>query len=434
VEAGSPDELQRARLDRLRAEIAYASGHGSDAPPLLLAAAKRLEQIDSALARKAYLDAFFAALTTGRLTPRDAVLEVAAATRTMSRLPGPLPAPDLLLDGLASLIAEGYRTGAPILKRALSDFRDQELAMGQGLRWLPLACKMAHDVWDDETWHVLSGRLIDMARDAGALTVLPIGLSLRFASELFAGDFAAAEVLNEETEAASEATRSNLAPYGSLLLAAWRARERETERLIDVATPDVAARGERQWLTATNWATAVLCNGLGRFRQALVASERAREYPHELGLSNWALGNAACARALISEGHSAEALYREAIEHLERTRVRVQLARAHLLYGEWLRRENRRIDACALLGVAHEHFTAIGMDAFAERARRELMATGEKVRRRTAEIRADLTAQERQIARLARDGLSNPEIGARLQPRLECGNHAGMTMCLTSAM
>ena len=387
VEAGSPDELQRARLDRLRAEIAYASRHGSDAPPLLLAAAKRLEQIDSALAREAYLDAFFAALTTGRLTPRDAVLEVAEATRTMSRPAGPLPAPDLLLDGLASLIAEGYRTGAPILKRALSDFRDQELSMEQGLRWLPLACKMAHDVWDDETWHVLSGRLIEMARDAGALTVLPIGLSLRFASELFAGDFAAADLLNEETEAASEATRSNLAPYGSLLLAAWRGREQETERLIDVATPDIAARGEGQWLTATNWATAVLCNGLGRFRQALAASERAREYPHELGLSNWALtelveaaarsgeparadasverlremasatdsewalGNAACARALISEGNSAEALYREAIEHLEQTRVRVQLARAHLLYGEWLRRENRRIDARASLGA-----------------------------------------------------------------------------------
>jgi DNA-binding CsgD family transcriptional regulator len=450
AEAGSLDELQRARLDRLRAEIAYASRHGSDAPPLLLAAAKRLEQIDSALAREAYLDAFFAALTTGRLTPRDAVLEVAEATRTTPRPAGPLPAPDLLLDGLASLIAEGYRAGAPILKRALSDFRDQELSTEQGLRWLPLACKMAHDVWDDETWHVLSGRLIDLARDAGALTVLPIGLSLRFASELFAGDFAAAGLLNEETEAANEATRSNLAPYGSLLLAAWRGREQETVRLIDVATPDVEARGEGQWLTATNWATAVLCNGLGRFREALSASERAREYPHELGLSNWALtelveaaarsgeparagasverlremasatgsewalGNAASACALISEGDSAEAFYREAIEHLGRTRVRVQLARAHLLYGEWLRRENRRIDARASLRLAHEHFTAIGMDAFAERARRELMATGEKVRSPTAEARDHLTAQERQIARLARDGLSNPEIGARL--------------------
>jgi len=450
ADAGARDEFQRACLDRLRAQIAYASRHGSDSPPLLLGAARRLEQIDPGLARETYLDAFFAALTTGRLTARDAVLEVAEATRAAPRAAGSMRPPDLLLDGLAALISDGYATGAPMLKRALSEFRDQEVAVEQALRWLPLACKMAHDVWDDESWHVLSGRLIDLAREAGALTVLPIGLSLRFAMELFAGKFASAESLSEETQVVSDATRSDLAPYGTLLLAAWRGREQETLRLIEATTPEIVARGEGQWLTASNWATAVLYIGLGRFEEALVAAEQAREYPHELGLSNWALtelveaaarsgkparaaegihrlsemalatgsdwalGNLACARALVSEGESAESFYREAIERLGRTRIRVQLARVRLLYGEWLRRENRRVDARGELRVAHDLFIGIGMDAFAERARTELLATGEKLRKRTVETRDELTAQERQIARLARDGLSNPEIGARL--------------------
>ena len=289
ADAGSLDPFQRACVDRLRAQVAYASRHGSDAAPLLLGAAKRLEQIDPGLARETYLEAFFAALTTGRLAPRDAVLEVADATRAAPRAPGSPRPPDLLLDGLATLISDGYAAGAPVLQRALSQFRGEELAMEQGLRWLPLACKMAHDVWDDESWDVLSARLTDLARHAGALTVLPIGLSLRFAIELFGGKFTAAESLNEETEAINEATRSDLAPYGALLLAAWRGRETETLQLIEAATPEIVARGEGQWLTACNWASAVLYNGLGRFEQARAAAEQAREYPHELGLSNWAL-------------------------------------------------------------------------------------------------------------------------------------------------
>jgi DNA-binding CsgD family transcriptional regulator len=309
---------------------------------------------------------------------------------------------------------------------------------------------MAHGAWDDESWNVLSARLIELARDAGALTVLPIGLSLRFAIELFAGEFASAESLAEEAQAVSEVTRRDFAPLHALLLAAWRGREEETARLIEAFTKPAVARGEGQWLTATYCSTAVLYNGLGRFEEALVAAEQAREYPHELGHANfamvelveaaarsgkraraaetverlsemaratgtdWVRGSEACARALMSDGETAEPLYREAIERLGRSRMRVHLARAHLLYGEWLRRERRRQDARVQLRTAHQMFDRIGMEAFAQRAERELLATGERARKRLVETMDQLTARELQVARMARDGLSNPEIGARL--------------------
>jgi DNA-binding CsgD family transcriptional regulator/tetratricopeptide (TPR) repeat protein len=450
AEAGALGEHQRAQVDLLRAQIAFASEHGSAAPPLLLKAAKRFEALDLALARETYLDAFMAALLVGRLNAGVGVLEVAVAARVAPPATKPLQVSDLLLDGLATLITEGYAAGAPTLRQAVSSFRDQGVSAENELRWLPLACMMTHDLWDDEGWDRLSARLIELGRDVGALTMLPIGLSLRFAIELFAGEFATAESLAEETEAVSEVTRSDLAPYGALLLAAWRGREDETSQLIDAVTKEIVARGEGQWLTAIHWATAVLYNGLGRFEEARVAAEHAREYPHELGLSSWALvelveaaarsgkseqafdtvqqlsemarvtgtdwalGNEAYARALVSDGETAESLYREAIERLGRTRIRVQLARAQLLYGEWLRREGRRLEAREQLRGAHDMFTVIGMKAFAERAGGELLATGEQVRKRTVETRDELTPQEEQIARLARDGLSNPEIGARL--------------------
>jgi DNA-binding CsgD family transcriptional regulator len=309
---------------------------------------------------------------------------------------------------------------------------------------------MAHDVWDDESWHVLSARLIELARDAGALSVLPIGLSLRFAIELFAGELTRAECLAEESDAVSEVAHSDLAPYGPLLLAAWRGQEQETLRLIEADTEAIVARGEGAWLTATHWATAVLYNGLGRFEEARVAAEQAREYPHELGISNWALvelveaaarsghasratetvrrlsemaratgtdwalGTEACAHALLSDGATAEARYREAIERLGRTRIRVQLARTHLLFGEWLRRERRRQDAREQLRTAHELFTEFGMGAFAQRARVELNATGEHARKRIVETRDDLTPQEAQTSRLAAEGATNQEIAAQL--------------------
>jgi DNA-binding CsgD family transcriptional regulator len=448
--AGPLDELGRARVDLVRAETAFASRHGSDAPPLLLKAAERLEALDLRLARETYGDAFTAAVIVGRLNGGVGVLEVAGAVRALTLTPEPSRASDLLLDGMAVLITEGYAAGAPTLKQALNAFTSQEVSAEEGPRWLPFACRVAHDVWDDESWDVLSARLVELGRDAGALAALPVGLSLRFAIELFAGKFAVAESLAKETEAVNEITRSDLAPYGALLLAAWRGQEHETLRLIEAATEEIVARGEGQWLTAAHWATAVLYNGLGQFEKARVAAEGAREYPHELGISNWALidlieagtrsgkparaadaveplrdiaratgsdwalGNEACARALVSDGETAEPLYREAIERLGRTRIRVQLARAHLLYGEWLRQERRRLEAREQLRLGHELFTAFGMEAFAERARVELEATGEHPRKRTVETRDQLTPQEAQISRLAAEGATNQEIAAQL--------------------
>jgi ATP/maltotriose-dependent transcriptional regulator MalT len=297
---------------------------------------------------------------------------------------------------------------------------------------------------------VLSNRHIELARGAGALSELPLALSSRAYKLLFAGELTAAAALVEEVQAVTEVTRSNLAPYGALGLAALSGRDDEAAVLIDVTRRNAVARGEGLGVTATHWANAVLCNGRGRYDEALVAAEQGSQYPNELGVASWsmvelieaatrsgaperathafrrlsastttsgtdwALGIQARSRALLSEGVSAERLYREAIERLGRTHVRSELARAHLLYGEWLRRQNRRVDARQQLRDAYEMLTAMGIEGFAERARRELLATGETVHKRPLEAVTELTAQEMQIARLASDGLSNPQIGVQL--------------------
>ncbi len=449
AQAGPLDELGRARVELLRAQLAADLGRGRDAPGLLLKAAKRLEPLHLGLARDAYRDAFGAALTAGRLAIRGRMLEVAAAARALPSAPQP-HAPDLLLDGLAVLAAEGYAAGAPILGRALTAFRAGEVRAEEGLRWLPLACRVSHDVWDDESWYLLSARLMELAREAGALAVLPLALRLGAGIKLLAGEFAAAASIAAEAEAVARATGNPVAPYGRLMLAAWKGQEAETGQLIAATTTQMVARGEGHWLTAAHWATAVLSNGLCRYDEALAAAEQGSEYPDELGLAawpavelieaaartgqpergigaldrlsevtravgtDWALGIEARSRALLSDGASAERLYREAIERLGRTRVRVELARAHLLYGEWLRRESRRVDAREQLRAAHQMLTAMGIEGFAERARRELLSTGETVRKYTAETAAELTAQEAQIVRLAGDGHTNPEIGVQL--------------------
>jgi DNA-binding CsgD family transcriptional regulator len=450
AEAGPLDALQRARVDMLRAQIAFASSRRNEAAPLLLAAARRLEPLDAALARETYLDAFSAAMFAGRLAGAPGLPEVAEAARRAPPASHQPRKADMLLDGLAVLFTDGYAAATQICRRALQAFCSEDSAVEDDLRWLWLASITAADLWDDETWYVLSNRHVRIAREAGALSELPLALNSRVFVHLFAGELAAADSLVEQARAVKEATGSNLAPYGAVGLAALQGRTSEVGKLIEASMSEVVPRGEGIGVTVTQWANALLYNGLGGFHDALVAARQAAEYPREPAVANWgltelieaavrsgrpelaadaldrlskltrasgtdwALGVEARSRALLTEGDAAESLYREAIERLSRTRVRVELARAHLLYGEWLRRAGRRRDARAHLHTAHEMLAAMGADAFAERARRELLATGETVRTRSVETRDDLTPQETQIARLASDGRTNPEIGTQL--------------------
>jgi DNA-binding CsgD family transcriptional regulator len=446
AQAGPLDELQRARGDLLRAQIAFASSHGRDAPPLMLSAARRLEALDVELARETYLEAFTAALFVGRLSP--AVGDVARAARKAPPPLAPARAPDLLLDGLALLVTEGYAAGTPALRRALLAFRSQDISAEEGLSWLWLAGLAAMAVWDDETWHILASRHVKLARDAGALSELPLAIRWRILLHTHAGELEQGAALIAEAQAVADATGSQLGPHGALGVAAWRGREAEATELIQATTDDVTSRGEGRGVTS-QYAAALLYNGLGRYDKALAAAELVCEYDDVgvLGWSltelveaavrsgqparasgalqrlsemtrasgtDWALGTEARSRALLSEGETAENCYREAIERLGRTRMRPAVARAHLLYGEWLRRENRRRDARAELRTAHGLFTTMGIEAFAERARRELLATGDTVRTPTVETVSELTAQEAHIARLAVDGRTNVEIGAQL--------------------
>jgi DNA-binding CsgD family transcriptional regulator len=446
AQAGPMDDLQRARGDLLRAQIAFASSHGRDAPPLMLSAARQLEPLDVGLARETYLEAFTAALFAGRLSP--AVGEVARAARVAPAALAPGRAPDLLLDGLALLVTEGYAAGAPALRRALLAVRSQDISAEEGLSWLWLAGLAAMAVWDDETWHILASRHVKLARDAGALSELPLAIRWRILLHTHTGELAEGAALIAEAQAVADATGSQLGPHGDLGVAAWRGREAEATELIQATMDGMTSRGEGRGATS-QYAAALLHNGLGHYDKALAAAELACEYD-DIGVlgwslaelveaavrsgqparasdalqrlaettrasgTDWALGTEARSRALLSEGETAENSYREAIERLGRTRMRPAVARAHLLYGEWLRRENRRQDARAELRTAHGLLTTMGIEAFAERARRELLATGDTVRKRTVQTASELTAQEAHIARLAVGGRTNVEIGAQL--------------------
>ena len=450
AEAAPLDELERVRVDLLRAQIAFALSHGSDAALLLLKAAGRLEGLDVTLARDTYRDAFWAAMFVGRLARGGGVREVARAARAAPASDPAPRAPDLLLDGLALLIEQGYSAGAPQLQRAVDAFRSAELSTDEGLRWLRLAGRAAVDLWDYEGWHALSTREVQLARATGALSVLPIALSTRIGVHMFAGELTAAASLIGEVQAIGEATGSQFAPYGAIGVAAWQGREGDVVAVIEANANEMFRRGEGVGLGLIHWASALLYNGLSRHEEALVAAQRATESPDELlffnwGLielveavarvgkaeraadalerlsemgratgSDWALGVEARSRALVGDDEGVEPLYQEAIDRLGRTGVRVELARAHLLYGEWLRGERRSGDARQQLRTADTMFTEMGAGAFAERTRRELQATGVTARRRPIGSTDQLTEQEAQIARLARDGLTNPEIGARL--------------------
>jgi DNA-binding CsgD family transcriptional regulator len=449
AQAGPSDELRRARVDLLRAQITFATRRGDDAPPLLLKAGRQLEPLDVGLARETYLEAFTAAVIVGRLSRGADVVEVAKAALAAPARSMPARAPDLLLDGLAVLVTDSRATATPILKRAVSAFRNDDLPTHERLRWLWLAGRVAQDLWDDESWEVLCTQHVALARETGTLTVLPIALRSRIFQHGLWGEVDEGAGLTGEAEAVSAAIGTQLAAYGTVALAALQGREGETAELAEATLDDVESRGEGMGVGISHFTTALLYNGLGRYAEALVEAEHACEHEdlgviswaltelieaaarcgrHEIatdalerlsltaqaGATDWALGVQARSRALVSEDGNADALYREAIDRLGRTRVRVELARSHLVYGEWLRRGRRRVEARKQLRTAYEMLSEMGVEAFAERARRELAATGETARKRSDETRDELTAQEAQIARLARDGLSNPEIGAEL--------------------
>ena len=450
AEAGPLDELGQARVGLLKAEIAFAQDRGGDAPRLLLGAARKLETLDLRLSRDTYLEAWAAALFAGRLASGGNLLEVSRAAASAPDPADPQLPCDLLLDGLALIFTEGRPAATPVLRRAVSGFASSAVSLQEMLRWGWLATRAANYLWDYDSSLEIGTRAVELARDSGALEALAVADNACGQSAAFGGDFASAALLVAEVEAVKEATGTRIAPHAALALAGLRGREPEASELIDGIIRDAPAVGQGTAVQYAHWAKSVLMNGLGRYENALAAALKASvDMPPlhvtmwalselieaatrtgeteraQLGLvrlheqtvasdADWGLGIYARSRALLSEDEAAERLYREAIDRLSRTRLRPDLARAHLLYGEWLRRAGRRVDAREQLRSAHNMLATIGMESFAERARRELLATGERVRRRTVETRDDLTPQEEQIARLARDGLSNTEIGARL--------------------
>jgi len=464
AELGPLSHLQNAQVARLRAQMEFARSRGGElgSPPLaepasqLLEAAMRLENLDDDLAREAYLEALTAAMYAGRLGESGALPNVAEAARAaVGRVPNLQRPIDLLLSGLANLITSGTSEAAVPLRAALEQICHAPPSDGQPLRLASLGLAVVQEIaagelWDDAIWNQLASNMVRRARDSGALAVLPSALVFLAGTHIFAGEFATAATLLEEATSIAAAT-DHLAPmrYHSLSLATLRGIPADVLPNLEAAAARGTARGEGRALGMNGWATAVLNNGLGRYEEAFAAAREACEYD-DLGLHGWrlselieaavrcgeletaavaarrleeragasgtdfGLGFSASARALIADDEHADVLFAEGIERLERTRMVIHLARAHLRYGEWLRRVNRRVDARRHLGNAHEMFTRMGAQAFAERARRELVATGEKIAKQPSGSGDELTAQETQIARLAGDGFTNQEIGAQL--------------------
>ncbi len=443
------DDYQRARSQRLRAQITLALSRGSDAVPLLLEAAEGLAAFNTDLARDMRLEVFAAAIYAGHPEDDPEVQQLAAAALA-EPVPTQPPHPvDSLARGLATVFTDGFAAGAPTLWAALEGFRRADKTDARTNRWLWLACRVAFDLYDEQLSEEMARRGLRRAREAGALGVLPIALNFRAGLHIHAGEFAAASALAEEAAAISAMTGTAPLVYTAPLMAAIRGDEARAAPLLDAAEQDAVGRGQRLALSMLGSARAILFNGTGRYEEALRAAvaacahdglalyalalielveAAARSGQPQLGASalerlavrtqasntDWALGLEARSRALLAEGPSAETLYEEAVTRLARGHVGFHLARAQLVYGEWLRRENRRADARRQLGAAHDLFASFGAEAFVERARRELLATGETARRRTPDSLSLLTPQETQIARLAGDGLTNPEIGAQL--------------------
>jgi DNA-binding CsgD family transcriptional regulator len=452
------DPLQQARLERLRSQLAFGRRQPQDGPASLLHAAQRLEKLDVALARETYLEALVATIFAGRLGDRAEQRSIALSALNAPPGVAPARAIDLLVDGLATLLSDGYAPGVPMLRRALGGLEDSDRHRwgDNDQRWQWLAWPIAYEAFEDEMAHQLTTRAVRFARDAGAVGILPIALIYRAAVHVQAGEFDDASVLLEEVDVLQEAARDSVlmhtstASTGPLLLAAWRGDEAAVVALGRAINNDAAPRREGRAIAVIQHAKAVLYNGLGRYELAFEAAQAGSTHEDlamfawalveliEAGVrsghrdaaeaamvqlqqrtrasgTDWAAGIEARSRALLSNSDAtAEASYVEAIERLSTTRIRIAVPRAQLLYGEWLRRQGRRVDARVQLRAAYGALTEIGMDAFAERARQELLATGESARRRSAETRNDLTPQEIQIARLAGNGARNAEIGGLL--------------------
>jgi len=445
---GPLDERESALAERLKGQIALDLRRVREAVPFLVEAAGRLVSIEPGVARATYLEALGAAQISGRGSG-ELRRRVAEAARNMPPPSGAPGAFDLLLAGLAVRITDGYAAGASLLKRALRALHEEGGRANADVRWPGFARAVALDMFEDETCHAICSRSVELARERGALGVLPVALNYLAGLHSFEGELDAAESLIEEADTIADATGATRVRWAKLTLAGFRGDESALSDLLAVSTPAAIARGEDVLVTFGEHASAVLHNGLGNYEAALPAAEsasaldlltvstwslpelveaavrcgrsdaaaaaleRLTERTHAAG-TDLALGIETRSRALLSEGNIADELYREAVDRLGRSLLAPDCARAHLLYGEWLRRERRRVDAREQLRAAYDRFTSIGMEAFAERAHHELLATGEHVHKRTVEAQDDLTAQERQIARLAIDGLSNIEIGARL--------------------
>jgi DNA-binding CsgD family transcriptional regulator len=449
AEAGPLDELSRANVEILRGQSAITWGDSGDAVRLLVRAAKRLESVDIRRARDTYTSALAIAVHAGSQSSEAARDETARAARAVPTPPGPPRPHDLLLDGLALVVTAGWASAAPALRRAITGFADAELAAEKGMFWFGHACAAAVLSWDWESFLLFSTRRVEGAREVGALAMLPWALDSLAVANVFGGDLAAAASLVGEAEALVEATGGTFTVYSAAQLAAARGHQTMAEAAIGVTIKNATARGQGVAVKIAQAAGATLYNGLGRYDVALGFAREANGEPlhwssqlslHELveaaarsgqthlagealdrlsesaqaSGTDWALGTEARCRALLSRGDAAEASYREAIERLDRSPIRPEAARARLLYGEWLRRENRRVDARRHLRAAYERLSAIGMEAFAERARHELAATGETVRKRTFDTFDELTPQELHIARLAADGRTNAQIGSQL--------------------
>jgi DNA-binding CsgD family transcriptional regulator len=454
LEAGPPlDALSAAEVEHLRGLIALVQRGPSDAARLLLSAARRLEPLDADLARDTHLEALWAAIWAGDLGSPGGVA-AAEAARAVPPGPEPTRAVDLLLEAFVLRLTKGYAAASPLLTRALElsltlDVTNDEAGLWRWLAGGRAGAIVALELWDAESWHALAAVQAQFARDMGALVHLQYALNFLAMSHLFAGDLAAATRLVDEDRLIAEVTGNPPVGYAAMALPAWQGREAQASELIEATARAATARGLGRMVSFADYASSVLYNGLGRHDAAHNPARRAFEHD-ELGYgpyvvpelaeaasrigdeelvraalqwlsertrlapTEWALGIEARVRALLSQGDAAEGNYLESIDRLGRTRVRAQLARAHLLYGEWLRRERRRLDAREQLRTAYAMLDAMGIEGFAERARRELQATGATARKRTVETREELTAQEAVIARLAREGLSNPEIGSRL--------------------